>query len=370
MIRRTRRLALNGWRALRRALRTFWRPPDPLLVDVADSGEMTVAKIRFVVVGFFLIEMLLLLWIDGATSPARLGTTASVVAAAIAFVIYLLVKRDRHQPWIGFASSILDVTLVSGVLVAFVVIGRPEVVILSQVWFAIYILAIAATSLRYDPRICALTGVIAIVQYTVISGYAGVLGGIDSPEFGRWGLYSFFGSVLLLGCVTWISAGVVLRTQRLRLLSAKDLLTGLVARGFFLEMARAELYRAQRYDRKFALALIDVDHFKSFNDSFGHTVGDEVLRLIAQMLQSGRKSDIVGRYGGEEFLILFPETDGAGAAERADQLRSLVATSGVTVSVGTAEFPADGSDLETVIDSADQRLYEAKHTGRNKVVGG
>ena len=159
-----------------------------------------------------------------------------------------------------------------------------------------------------------------------------------------------------------------MRSQRLRLLSAKDPLTNLVSRGFFLEMAAAELYRAQRYGRKLALALIDVDHFKSFNDSFGHTAGDEVLRLIAKMLRSGRKSDIVGRYGGEEFLIMFLETDAAGAAVRSEKLRSLIATSGVTVSIGTAEFPADGSDLETVIDSADQRLYEAKHSGRNKVV--
>ncbi len=366
MIRRVLALPVRIWRFLQRKRRKFWRPPDPLLVDAAGPGELTVAKIRLVVVGFFVGEMFLQLWQDSPGQVTRIGTTAAVAALLVAFGLYLLVRRDRYESWIGFASSVLDVSVISAVLVALVLMGSPHLVVESRVWFVLYILAIAATSLRSDRRICVVVGLLAVAQYIWVAAFAAARWPLDTPMVP---FRSHAVSLIMLGCVIWISTNVVVRTQRLRLLSAKDPLTGLVARGFLLELIEAELYRAIRYGRKMSLAMIDVDHFKSFNDNFGHTVGDEVLRLIAKMLQTGRKSDLVGRYGGEEFLLMFPETDAAGATKRSEQVRNLIGTSSVTVSIGVAEFPTDGNDLETLIYCADQRLYEAKHAGRNRVVG-
>ncbi|MCH7716566.1 MAG: GGDEF domain-containing protein [Gemmatimonadetes bacterium] len=366
MMRRVLALPARVWTFLQRKRGEFWRPPDPLLVDAGGPGELTVARIRLVVIAFFAFDMLVGLWRDAPTTTTKLETTAAVIAMVIAFGLYLLIKRDRYELWIGFASSILDITLVSAVLVAAVLIGSPQLVVESRVWFVLYILAIAATSLRSDRRISLVAGLLAAAQYVWVLAFAAAHWPADNPPVP---IRSHALSLIMMGCAIWISTSLAVRTQRLRLISAKDPLTGLVARGFFLELIEAELYRAKRYGRKVSLALIDVDHFKSFNDNFGHTVGDEVLRLIAKMLRTGRETDLAGRYGGEEFLLMFPETDAAGATKRAEQIRNIIGTSSVTVSIGVAEFPTDGVDLETLIDCADVRLYEAKNAGRNRVVG-
>ena len=130
----------------------------------------------------------------------------------------------------------------------------------------------------------------------------------------------------------FVSTISVTRAQTLRGLSAKDPLTGLMARGFFDERAAAEAARTVRYGRQLSVAMIDIDYFKRFNDTYGHAVGDEVLRVVGQMLQSVRQSDLVARYGGEEFIIIFPETVPEAAIEKAEELRKLIEPSMVTVS--------------------------------------
>ena len=136
-----------------------------------------------------------------------------------------------------------------------------------------------------------------------------------------------------------------------------------------------------------SLAMIDVDHFKSFNDNFGHTVGDEVLRLIAKMLRTGRKTDLAGRYGGEEFMIVLRDTDAKNGAKAAERIREAVGEHVMqwgekeirfTASAGIAsiqEFNHEKLDSlkpakirEILIERADKRLFQAKRQGRNRVV--
>jgi diguanylate cyclase (GGDEF)-like protein len=120
--------------------------------------------------------------------------------------------------------------------------------------------------------------------------------------------------------------------------------------------------------------MADVDHFKSYNDTFGHPAGDEVLKRVATLLrESTRIIDCVARYGGEEFAVLLPETDTAGALEVAERIRKRVVSEpfpdrAITLSIGVAEFPKDGDRAEMVIAVADAALYEAKRGGRNQVV--
>ena len=137
--------------------------------------------------------------------------------------------------------------------------------------------------------------------------------------------------------------------------------------------------RAKRHRRRFAIALVDIDYFKQFNDAHGHAEGDAVLRGLADVLQSCvRESDLVARYGGEEFVLLLPETGGTEARLKLEALRLLVAattfgdrggTRGhrITLSAGVAEFPSDGESPARLLGIADERLYEAKRTGRNRV---
>ncbi|MBI3968221.1 MAG: diguanylate cyclase [Chloroflexi bacterium] len=168
------------------------------------------------------------------------------------------------------------------------------------------------------------------------------------------------------------------KEARLRLQAATDSLTGLLNHGRLVERLQSEISRALRYERSFALLLIDVDHFKRFNDEHGHLVGDEVLREVAQELAKGvRTSDVVGRYGGEEFALLLLEAPPEEAMTIAERLRGAIAARAlhtsasdemrVTVSIGVALCPEHGSTFDGLLGSADEALYRAKRNGRNLV---
>ncbi|MEX1364031.1 MAG: sensor domain-containing diguanylate cyclase [Nannocystaceae bacterium] len=156
-----------------------------------------------------------------------------------------------------------------------------------------------------------------------------------------------------------------------------DGLTGLTNRRAFSERFDQLHALAERTGNKYAVILTDIDHFKSVNDTYGHPVGDEVLRRAAAVFAGrGRRVDIVARYGGEEFVLVLPDTDGAGAEHFANELRKEIGEMtmssehgnfNVTISMGVAEFPADGADRGELLERADQALYWCKEHGRNCV---
>jgi len=166
---------------------------------------------------------------------------------------------------------------------------------------------------------------------------------------------------------------------RLERLAVTDGLTGLFNHRRFQEALHSELLRCERHKRPLAVLMLDVDYFKKVNDSMGHPAGDELLRRLAQVLGADlRQTDLISRYGGEEFAVLLPETTKAEAMQVAERMRESVEvkindgnawTQRITVSVGVATFPEDGATAETVLEAADQALYVAKRQGRNKVIG-
>ncbi len=167
--------------------------------------------------------------------------------------------------------------------------------------------------------------------------------------------------------------------EKLREQAMRDKLTGLYNRHYVQEWFDLELRRAQRHGRPIAAIMLDVDHFKRFNDGFGHEAGDLVLRELAGALKrSTRGSDVASRYGGEEFLVLLPECPLDAALRKAEQLREEVAKlelrydgrplGPVSVSLGVAAFPDHAKESEELLRHADEALYEAKGAGRNRVV--
>ncbi len=166
--------------------------------------------------------------------------------------------------------------------------------------------------------------------------------------------------------------------RRLEELSNTDGLTKLYNRRYFMELLELEFQRAQRYEARLAFVMIDIDTFKSFNDNYGHLLGDRILYEVAQILRENlRIHDMVGRYGGEEFALLMPETGMQGALVVAERYRKRIEEFvliedekelKITISLGVAAYPhPDINNVDDIIRYADNALYQAKKNGRNRV---
>jgi len=165
--------------------------------------------------------------------------------------------------------------------------------------------------------------------------------------------------------------------DRIRDMAMRDGLTGLYNRRAFDEQLRHALGREDRQKGRLGLVLLDIDHFKKLNDTFGHPAGDAVLRHTAHVVERHlRRADEAARFGGEEFALILPHTEEAGAVRLAERVQGAVekaqlvfegARLSVTVSLGVAVWPTDGQDEEALIAAADRALYAAKQAGRNRV---
>lgn len=166
--------------------------------------------------------------------------------------------------------------------------------------------------------------------------------------------------------------------ERMERMATTDGLTSLTNHRYFQELFDAMLARCERYGRKMSLILTDIDHFKSINDTYGHPVGDMVLKKVSKLLTgAARRTDVVARYGGEEFAVLMEETGTEGAVQTAERIRRAVeaetmrsenGTFKCTISLGIATFPDDGNVKARIAECADQALYQAKRGGRNRHV--
>ncbi len=166
--------------------------------------------------------------------------------------------------------------------------------------------------------------------------------------------------------------------KEVRELAIHDALTGLFNRHYLSERLMAEYSRAERGKKSISFLLMDIDHFKDVNDTYGHQAGDHTLKMLSQSLLSHiRQSDIACRYGGEEFMVIMPDADAEAAFNKAEAFRKSIHdmtiefenhTFNITVSIGIAIFPEHGTDNDEILSSADAALYAAKKSGRNKVV--
>jgi len=166
--------------------------------------------------------------------------------------------------------------------------------------------------------------------------------------------------------------------ETLKMQSIHDHLTGLYNRRYMIDTLEFEARRAKRHNTTLGIIMVDVDHFKTFNDTFGHEVGDIVLRELGSFLRNNiRQEDIACRYGGEEFILILPSTSLENSRLRAESLRQKIEKNltinhmkkihSITVSLGVALFPLHGSTIEETLNVADSALYQAKTNGRNRV---
>jgi diguanylate cyclase (GGDEF)-like protein/PAS domain S-box-containing protein len=166
--------------------------------------------------------------------------------------------------------------------------------------------------------------------------------------------------------------------EELKRLAVTDSLTGIFNRRHFMELADHEFLRSRRYRSRFSVLLLDIDHFKNINDTYGHSAGDELLKSMARETRNAlRTPDIFGRLGGEEFAVILPETEVGRAVEVAERLRKLLSkirlhtlwgAAGATVSIGVASSGDEDDSVEDILKRADQAMYKAKAFGRDRVV--
>jgi diguanylate cyclase (GGDEF)-like protein len=364
----------------------LWSRPDPALAAAGVEGELVVARVR----AFAMCLLMIAPTWNIVHAPDDLihvtGFSVTLCATIAAVAIWLALRRGRWRPWIGFASSAFDVTMVSTALASFLVVGSPMVALNSKVTFEMYFLAITATSLRYDARVCIASGLLAIVQYAGLWAFAASAFDLHAPEFvaaaGPYLPVDIWTRLILIAIATLLAVTLVRRAQRLLYLAARDRLTGVFNRGHFDRAIANAMEVAARSGDPISLAILDIDHFKRINDEHGHASGDLTIRAVADRLsRTMRRTDVVARYGGEEFVVLMPGITPRIARERVETLRQELAaaplelanghTLTVSFSAGVAGTPDDHEQTtpDELLDCADHRLLAAKRAGRGRCFG-
>lgn len=294
----------------------------------------------------------------------------------------ILLMYPLYQAWQAMpAPSMREWQWMCGVLLSTVLVlllafgGNPGFV---------YFILPSLLMLAFQVRLNGVTTVLTMSMITIIAATGQHLGPFqsDNPTEANFMLVSF------VYTTTFVILGISLRNQQLIASDASrqiwqevaqhDPLTGLLNRLVFLPMLQVEHQRARRTGRPYALAMLDIDHFKKVNDVHGHPAGDVVLLRVAMLMQANvRDIDKTARIGGEEFAILFPEATAAEAAVAMDRLRKELeanpvqtphASIPVTISIGIAEYCGSDDTPDAIREQADQLLYAAKNAGRNRLV--
>jgi len=365
---------------------SLWSRPDPVLAQAAVSGELLVAKIRLGLASVLLsIPLIDSLFFPDSPKEAIVGLSLTGATFILSLTVFLLISREYNPPWMSFVTSAFDVSLVTAALALFIALQEPHTAVNSKVVFEGYFLAIAGTSLRYDKRVCITAGLLALGGYLGIVSYAATHWDLNNVKYApyEYGLFSWAAQVsrlIIMATASGLSLALVFRSQRLLQLATRDPLTGLFNRAYVDDRLAVELSRARRYGKVLTIAVIDADRFKLLNDTHGHLAGDAVLRKIGELLRdSFRQSDTAGRYGGEEFVVILPETEIEAAQQKLEFLRQALADSPahlgssgeevrVTISAGLASFPEDAQHAEGLFAVADERMFQAKREGRNRIV--
>jgi len=240
----------------------------------------------------------------------------------------------------------------------------------------LYLLVIIVSALTLGK----LTTLLEFIMITAVYFYLGQDKNTESiysmTEFGE--MMILFSPILLVGYVTTLlAADVQYARQELVMLSDTDELTGLKNRRAFKSELSNEVKKSIRYKRPFSIMMLDADNLKHVNDRYGHAVGDKLIVTLSRTIQESlRSTDILARYGGDEFVVMLPETNDSRTIEVAERIRAAVENTSFsadgdrvssTLSIGIACYPDDSEDSEDIINKADQALYESKRKGKNTV---
>ena len=287
-----------------------------------------------------------------------------LLAAPVAVAAFVVVFRDNFPARAGFVGAVIGLQAVWALVAT---LGRRHATVGRGQWLLVAGLALEA----------AVLGGRSVLAITVPDSATSIL---QSSVLQTMTFLATF-SVVLVSSVGFVFMSRDRSDESNRIMAARDPLTGVANRRSLIAALDRDVARAIRMRQPIALMMVDIDHFKHVNDRYGHPAGDEVLCCVVEVLrQRVRAQDLVGRYGGEEFMVLLPDTGLAGAEQLARELCRAVATSrcpaqgagpaGVEVTVSIGVFGGhleSGDSWDMLIAAADRALYEAKNNGRNRV---
>jgi two-component system cell cycle response regulator len=361
------------WRSLR-------APPDEVLLEIGAEGELVVARLRVLLSALLLFLPAINVATGGGVHESLIGLAGVALAVVFSLAWLSFAQTRRRHRWLPWVSATFDVSVVSFVL-WLLTLGNPAAGLNSVVVFCAYPLVVLGTALRNDVRVTLGAGLLATLQFLLLSGYhlARADGPLASEAYGTVFLSTQLQRVVLLLASTLITTLVVARMQRIVQLSGTDGLTGLPNRTFLNLRVPQFIAEAREAGDTLSLVLLDVDHLKRINQELGHAAGDAALKHVVQVLKLElRREEPLLRVGGEEFVLILRQPVGA-AWERADALRRRLEASPflpgpgqeprhLTFSAGVAGCPTDAVDVSGLMRNADLRLRTAKRAGRNRVV--
>jgi diguanylate cyclase (GGDEF)-like protein len=332
--------------------------------DELRGYSRTIAEIEWLVLVLVLLYQLVLA--PNQESSTALAMAMFFYAACVLTFRYVNFYRPETY-WKLVIETGLMIVFITWVLVY---TGR-----LTSPLVNLYLLVIVTSALTLG-RFTTLGATLVIAACYAWLGY---------PDRHHFPLHSYTASLvaelvpmILVGYITtMLSADTRRALAQVRHLSETDELTGILNRRAFLTAADQVFQQAQRHGRPFSLLMIDSDSLKTINDTHGHDAGNRLLKRTVQCIQNElRKSDVVARYGGDEFVALLPETGHDGARTTAERIRASIAATPllaggkevtITSSVGVACFPEQGNDFEAVFRAADRAMYQSKQAGKNRV---
>jgi len=353
--------------------------PDSALIEFSSGGARKVSAIRTGIFGVLFVMSATADWFS--EDPLAAITTAMAgFGLLVSLFVWWRIHSQASLRLVPFLTSTVDVALITGILIAFALSGRPAVTVNSMFVWELYLLAIMMSVLQFDLRVVLFAGAMALVQWSAVMLWVHATWGLDTAVGATHSEAALVHvmRLVLIGVFTLGAGLIVIRTNRLARLSGSDALTGLANRALLDQRLVEEVASARRWGRHLSVAFLDIDRFKKFNDRWGHAAGDEALRATARaMIEECRESDVIARWGGEEFVLVLPDSAGKDAAMVFERVRARLAVTPiagvspdarVTLSAGLAEFPTDGDEAGTLERAADRRLIRAKRLGRDRVV--
>ena len=337
--------------------------PD-LTTDELRGFTRTIAEIEWLLLILVLLFQLVL-----SPDPVSAAALAMAMFLYTAFVLlFRYLNFYRQETYWKLAIEIgMMLVFITWVLVY---TGR-----LSSPLINLYLLVIITSSLTLG-RIATLACMIIIGGCYVWLGYP-VRHSSSFPTLSAEFVAQFAPMLLVAYITTMLSADTRRTMAHVKTLAETDELTGTLNRRAFLSVAVRNHSLAQRFGRKYSVIMIDSDSLKVINDAHGHEAGDELLKIMVQKIHHElRQSDLLSRYGGDEFVVLLPDTDAEGALLTAERIRQSIAsatlhagakTLAMSASMGVATYPEDGGDFDRVFEASDTAMYASKNSGKNKV---